>query len=132
MDSMQAVCLNHIFYCRFPEGIHSIHEFVDFLNRNYHSFIKLEVFLQEGCIAPYFTGDKTEIQYWNPSFIHCLTESEIHLCTEAEYEERLRKVIQEKCVHCIYHSEDVCKQDFESYREHLSLDGECCTFERKH
>ena len=48
-----------------------------------------------------------------------------------EYEEKLKKVIAEKCVHCVNYSEDACEQDFKSHIEHIDLNGECYGYEKK-
>lgn len=131
MRSVKAACFNNINYCKFPEDINNIKEFVDFLNQNYNSFVELEMFIEEDCVAPYFLDDKTEVQYWNPALMRCIKEMEINICTKDEYDEKLREVIANKCIHCVNYSEDVCEQDFESHREHISLNGECYGFEKK-
>ena len=63
--------------------------------------------------------------------MRCVDEAEIYMLSKDEYDERLLKVISEKCVHCIHYSEDVCEQDYESHIEHISLNGECYGFEKQ-
>lgn len=131
MRSVKAVCFNGVNYYKFPEGISDIKEFMAYLNRNYNSFVELEILLEEGCVAPYFIEDKTEIQYWNPSLIRVIKESECYICTEDEYDEKLKEVIAQKCVYCVNYSDDGCEQDLASHREHISLNGECYGFAKK-
>lgn len=131
MKSIKVACFNNINYCKFPEGIDNIKDFVGFLNQRYNSFVELEMLVENSCVAPHFIEGKTEKQYWNPLLIRCIKESEVYLYTQDEYDEKLKEVIACKCVHCVNYSEDVCEQDFESHREHISLDGECYGFEKK-
>lgn len=133
MKKLIVALINNVHYCKFPEGINDIKEFIVFLNKNYNSFIELEVLIEEGCVAPFFIEEdlKTETQYWNPSNIRLIKESQISILRRWEYEEKLKKVIQEKCVHCINYSEDTCEQDLKSHIEHIDLNGECYGYEKK-
>ncbi len=120
-------------YCKFPEGIDNIKDFVAFINNNYNSFVELELFVEQGCVAPFFIEEdlKTEIQYWNTSRMGLIKEDEIFILPRTEYEEELKKVIEEKCINCVHYSEDYCKQDFKPYIEHIALNGECYDYENK-
>ncbi len=133
MKNIKVALINNVHYCIFPNGIASIKEFIDYLNQNYNSFVELEFYIEEGCVAPFFIeeGLKTEKQYFNPSSIRLIKECEIFILREWEYDERLKKVISEKCVHCVNYSEDTCEQDFKSHIEHIDLNGECYGFEMK-
>ena len=131
MWSIKAACFNNVNYCKFPDSIDNVKDFICFLNKHYNSFVELEVFSEEGCVTPFFLEGKTDIQYWNPSLMRCVRESEIYIYTKAEYDQKLKEVIADKCINCVYYSEDVCEQDFESHREHISLSGECYGFEKK-
>lgn len=124
-------CLNNIYYCKLPQGINTIPEFIMYLNTHYHSFFELEFYIQQNCVAPYFISDATETQYINTDHIRLVKEEEIFILSQKEYEEKLKEVISEKCIHCVHYSEDVCKQDFTAHNEHISLDGECYSFEKK-
>ena len=131
MRSIKAACFNAVNYCKFPEGIDNIKDFAAFLNRNYHSLVELEMLSEKGCVAPYFIDGKTETEYWNTSLMRCVKESECFICTESEYNEKLKEVVANKCVHCVNYSEKECKEDYQSFREHINLDGECFGFEKK-
>lgn len=132
MKKLNVALINNIQYCKFPDGINNISEFIKFVNENYHSLIELEMLLEEGCVAPFFIEDlKTEKQYWNPSTFRFVKEAEISILKRSEYEEKLKKVIAEKCVHCVNYSEDTCEEDFKSHIEHIDLNGECWSFGKK-
>ncbi len=133
MRKLKVALINNVHYCKFPEKINSITEFVELLNDNYHSFVELETFSDEGCIPPFFVEEelKTEKKYWNPSHIRLVSEDEVMILPRCEYEEKLKKVVQEKCIHCMYYSEDLCEEDYKPYIEHIDLNGECYAFEKK-
>lgn len=130
METIKAVCFNAINYCRFPNGITNIRDFIDYINRNYNSFIKLEIFVAKDCVAPYFTLESTETQYWNPAHMRVIQESEVHILTENEYLDKLYTVVSQKCEHCVHYSKDACEMDYTSFRGHINLDGECYGFEK--
>lgn len=132
MKKLNVALINNMQYCKFPDGINNISEFIKFVNENYHSLIELEMLLEEGCVAPFFIEDlKTEKQYWNPSTFRFVKEAEVSILKRSEYEEKLKKVIAEKCVHCVNYSEDTCEEDFKSHIEHIDLNSECWSFEKK-
>lgn len=133
MKKLNAAMVNQSWYCKFPDGINCIEQFIQFLNKNYHSLVELELFIDDGCVAPFFIEEdlKTEKQYWNPSNLRVVKAGEVFLLSRHEYEEKLEKVISEKCVHCVNYSEDECKEDFKSHIEHIDLNGECFGFEKK-
>lgn len=133
MKKAKVALIDNVNYCKFPEGIHDIKELITLINKNYHSFIELEAFVEDGCVAPFFIEEelKTEIQYRNPPNIRLIKESEVFILKREEYEERLTKVVQEKCVHCVHYSEDGCTENLQSFIEHIDLNGECYAFEKK-
>ena len=133
MKKLKVALINNVQYCKFPDGISNMKAFANFLNENYHSFVELEFLMEEGCVAPFYIEEdlQTEIQYWNPSSIRLVKEAEVSILPRLEYEERLKKVISEKCIHCANYSEDTCEQDFRSHIEHIDLNGECYGYEKK-
>ncbi len=133
MRKLNVALINNFQYCLFPEGINTIEEFVAFLNQNYQSFVELEMLVEEGCVAPFFIEEqlKTEKQYWNTSIMRQVKEIEISILNRLEYEEKLRKVIAEKCVHCVHYSENKCEEGDISHIEHIDLNGECYGYEKK-
>lgn len=133
MKKLNVALINNVHYCKFPKGISNIKEFIKYINEKYHSFVELESLIEEGCVAPFYIEEdlKTEKQYWNPSNIRNIKESEVSILRRWEYEEKLKKVIAEKCVHCVNYSEDACEQDLKSHIEHIDLNGECYGYEKK-
>ena len=133
MRKTKVALINNCEYCIFPEGVGDIKEFIEFINRRYDSFIELEVYSEEGCIAPFFIEEnlKTETEYFNTSYIRNIRECEISILKREEYKERLRAVIQDKCIHCVHYSEDVCGEDSGPFIEHISLNGKCYEYEKK-
>ena len=113
--------------------INNITEFIEFLNENYHSFIELEFLIEEGCVAPFYIEEdlKIEKQYWNPSNIRLVKEAEASILLRWEYEEKLKKVVSEKCVDCVHYQEDAEGDNLKGHREKISLDGECWGYEKK-
>ena len=133
MKKINVALIDNVQYCKFPKGINNITEFIEFLNENYHSFIELEFLIEEGCVAPFYIEEdlKIEKQYWNPSNIRLVKEAEASILRRWEYEEKLKKVVSEKCVDCVHYQEDAEGDNLKGHREKISLDGECWGFEKK-
>jgi hypothetical protein len=127
MIEINVALINNIRYCKFPEGITCITDFIKFLNENYHSFVELECLIEEGCVAPFFIEEDLKIEklYWNPSHIRLVKAGVAYILPRDEYEAQLKKVIQEKCVHCINFGAVLCEQDHKPHIEHIDLNGEC-------
>ncbi len=133
MKKINVALIDNVQYCKFPKGINNITEFIEFLNENYHSFIELEFLIEEGCVAPFYIEEdlKIEKQYWNPSYIRLVKEAEASILRRWEYEEKLKKVVSEKCVDCVHYQEDAKGDNLKGHREKISLDGECWGYEKK-
>lgn len=133
MKKLKVALINNINYCKFPDGINNIEEFIAFVNKNFNSFFEVEILVEKGCVAPFFIEEEleTEKQYWNPANIRLIKGAEVSILQRFEYEEKLKKVIAEKCVHCVNYSEDTCEQDLKSHIEHIDLNGECYGYEKK-
>jgi hypothetical protein len=133
VKKINVALIDNVQYCKFPKGINNITEFIEFLNENYHSFIELEFLIEEGCVAPFYIEEdlKIEKQYWNPSNIRLVKEAEASILRRWEYEEKLKKVVSEKCVDCVHYQEDAEGDNLKGHREKISLDGECWGYEKK-
>ena len=133
MKKINVALIDNVQYCEFPKGINNITEFIEFLNENYHSFVELEFLIEEGCVAPFYIEEdlKIEKQYWNPSNIRLVKEAEASILRRWEYEEKLKKVVSEKCVDCVHYQEDAEGDNLKGHREKISLDGECWGYEKK-
>ena len=62
MRKLKVAFVNNVQYCKFPEGISNIEEFIKCLNGNYHSFVELEMLVEEGCVAPFFIEEDLKIE----------------------------------------------------------------------
>ena len=96
MKKLNVALINNVQYCKFPNGINNIKDFIEFLNGNYHSFVELEFLIEEGCVAPFYIEEdlKTEKQYWNPSNVRLVKEAEVSILRRWEYEEKLKKSLR--------------------------------------
>ena len=133
MKKINVALINNVQYCKFPKGINNITELIEFLNENYHFFVELEFLIEEGCVAPFYIEEdlKIEKQYWNPSNMRLVKEAEASILLRWEYEEKLKKVVSEKCVDCVHYQEDAEGDNLKGHREKISLDGECWGYEKK-
>ncbi len=116
---------------KYPQGITTLEEFVQFLNTTTDTFVKLEVYNEDDCVDPFFIEGKTKTIYFNLHSVRHITEETIHILSKEEYDARLKEVIAQKCIHCAHYSPDVCEEDFNSHRNHINLNGECYSFEKK-
>lgn len=110
MHTLQAACLNRSDYCKFPEGIGSIGEFVAFLNEHYHSFVALEVFTAEG---------GTQLQYWNPARIQSVTEANVPFGGGAA-----------RCEACAHYYAGVCEENLGAAWQEIDPGKGCSRFEK--
>lgn len=131
MKNVNTICINNYNYCKYPEGINGIEEFIKYLNKSSDKFIKLEVYDEKDCVEPFFIDGETKVDFFNIALIREIREAEIYVLNKEEYDERLKEVIAEKCIHCVNYSENVCEEDFESHRSHIDLNGKCYGFEKK-
>lgn len=133
MKKIKLARIDRMSYCKYPDEISDIKEFVEHLNQNYNSFVELEFLKEEGCVAPYFIDEdlKTEIKYINTANIRVVCECEVTLLNRSEYIERLHEVIQQKCIHCVNYEEHSGDENLKGHWENISLDGECYGFELK-
>lgn len=129
---MKALFIDHNYY-KFPEGIESVEQFAKHLNKNFNSFIKLTEYRDENCREPYFITEETEEKFMNVSTINFFCERDITILTKAEYDEKLKKLIDQKCIHCVNYEDDKEDDEYklENFRNHLDLNGYCWRFEKK-
>ena len=50
MKCEKVLLINNLSYCRFPEGINNIEDFVNFLNNNPHHFFEIESYVEKGAL----------------------------------------------------------------------------------
>lgn len=111
----------------YPSDYHSTESFSAYLNHHFNQFIQLVHLKEDNCVEPYFIEDDTEIIYLNISDIHQFQEAEIMVLPKAEYNRRLKEVVQRKCTNCAHCGDD---DDLQSCARNISLDGECFLFKK--
>ena len=125
---MKALKIEYDFYY-YPPGCNSIDEFINYLNQNYNSFIPMTHLIEEKCREPYFIQEDVETTYLNIAQIKEVNEVEIAVLSRKEYLERLKAVVNSKCVHCKSFIDDG-GEDVQSHSGNINLDGECIFFEK--
>lgn len=125
---MKALKIGIQFYY-YPPECNNIDEFINYLNHNYNSFIPLTQLLEENCVEPYFIKEDVLTTYLNVAQINMINEVEITVLSRKEYFERLKDVVNSKCVHCKNFIDDG-GYDIESHSDSMSLDGKCIFFEK--
>ena len=118
-------------YYYYPQGIGSINAFVELVNKNYNSFIKLIRFETENCAFPYFIKEETKEVYVNVATIEKFSEEEVTVLCRHDYNVRLEQIVKKKCIDCAYYEEDLEGDNLKGHRGKITLDGECYGYEKK-
>lgn len=118
-------------YYYYPQGVSSIDDFIEYVNINYNSFIKLIRFETENCTFPYFIKEETKEVYVNVATMEKISEEEVTVLCRLDYDIRLEQVVKKKCVDCVHYEEDAEGDNLKGHREKISLDGECWGYEKK-
>lgn len=116
-------------YYEFPENINSIEEFVEVVNKSDNMFIKMVMYLEDNCVAPYFILEDKKSIYINFNKVTYIEEIDVEILPRAEYELRLRKKVLEKCCYCARFKGDY--DNLTGHYDRLRLDGYCWGFEEK-
>lgn len=117
-------------YYYYPQDISCIDDFITYANENYNSFIKLTRLETENCTFPFLISEETKQVFINVATIQRITESEATVLCRLDYDIRLEQVVKSKCVNCIHYEEDSEGDNLKGHREKISLDGECCLYEK--
>lgn len=117
-------------YYEYPHGISTLDDFVLMAQKNYNSFVEMMQYSDDKCVAPYFVKEDKKRVFLNISTVLSIEEEDINLLSREEYDERLRKIVNEKCVKCIHYEEHNSGDNLEGHRENISLDGECWGYEK--
>ena len=75
-------------YFRFPEGIKTVEEFVEFVNNSSQKFIKMTMLSEKHSVAPYFIVEDQMIVYVNPLQVTIIEEINGKVMLRIEYERR--------------------------------------------
>ena len=116
-------------YFRFPEGIKTVEEFVEFVNNSSQKFIKMTMLSEEHSVAPYFIEEDQKTVYVNPLQVTIIEEINGNVMLRIEYERRLRQVVREKCLDCVNFRGN--PDDLDGHYERLCLDGRCWGYEKR-
>ena len=116
-------------YFRFPDGIKTVEEFVEFVNNSSQKFIKMTMLCEEHSVAPYFIEEDQKIVYVNPLQVAIIEEINGKVMLRIEYERRLREVVREKCLDCVHFKGD--PDNLDGHYERLRLDGHCWGYEKR-
>lgn len=126
---MKALCIDDFTYCMLPEGVHDVDSLLEYFNKNYNSFVKLNVWDDSKTVAPYFIEDSLKEEIRNVSSINNANIVDIHTHSEKEYLERLLEAMKKKCIDCEHFEGEMIIDD--GTRKKLSLDGECFLYTKK-
>ena len=125
---MQILDIDYDYYL-LPNGIDSVTEFADFVNRPDRSqFIPFTRFETENCCPPFFIEEDVKEVYLNVDRIERFNAVEATILPRREYELRLAEVVKNKCVHCEHYEEDHTGDNLAGHREMISLDGKCSEY----
>lgn len=116
--------------CLYPDDIDSVEEFVDYVNENFSSFIPMTELVTDECVPPYFVQEDTRVRYINMSLINSISEAEGVLLPRYDYDERLKELQQQICIHCKNYSKnpDPDADNLDGHRDEMRLDGFCSGF----
>ena len=116
-------------YYKFPDGIETLEEFVDFVNNSEKRFVRLTEYLEDNCRAPYFIEEDKLTVYINIFSVSAISEvSDARILSREEYKECLREVVRNKCIDCVNFNGDL--DSIDTHFERLSLDGNCWSYEK--
>ena len=89
-------------YYRFPEGVKTADEFAELANNSSQKFVKLTMYSEEHCMEPYFIEEDKKTVWVNLSQITYIEEIDGEVMPRIDYECRLRQVVREKCLDCVF------------------------------
>lgn len=118
-------------YYQFPQGITTVKDFVEYITDKYHSFIPMVQYQTENCVFPYLIEEEVREVYLNVAKIDNICEAEATVLCRMDYDSKLYRVVQKKCIDCVHYEEDFEDDNLEGHRGKLSLDGECWGYEKK-
>ncbi|MCH5190978.1 MAG: hypothetical protein J1F23_02305 [Oscillospiraceae bacterium] len=119
-------------YYKFPQTISTVEAFISYVNEHYHTFIPLIQYQTVNCAFPYLIEEESKTVYVNVAGMEQIyTEEATVIPTRKEYDDRLKRIIQEKCKSCKHYEEDADGDDLSGHRDKLTLDGECWMYEKE-
>ena len=116
-------------YYRFQEGIKNAEEFAEFANNCGQKFVKMTMYSEEHCMEPYFIEEDKKTVWVNLSQITFIEEINGKVMLRVEYERKLREVVRQRCLDCVYFKGD--PDNLDGHYDRLRLDGHCWGYEKK-
>lgn len=115
----------------YPPGVESLEEFIDFINNDLDRFIKMTKYDEENCSFPYMVKEDIITTYINFSNVDEIFEEDIKVLPRTEYDERLAKVVEQKCMNCENYEDDILNDNLRGHRGKINLDGVCHFYSKK-
>ena len=116
-------------YYAFPKEMKNIESFIDFINNTKQKFLKLTMYDEQHCVAPYFIEEEKKEVYVNISMMNIIEAVEGEVMPRIDYECRLHHVVREKCYDCVHFMGD--SDNLDGHYERLCLNGHCWAYEKK-
>jgi len=115
---------------KYPHDIKNLEDFILLINSKAQIFIQMQEFDEENCVFPFLVEEDRKTVYVNCMNVSEIFEEEITLLSRSEYEYKLEKCIQDKCLDCAFYTED-SEDNMRGHRNMLCLDGTCDCFTKK-
>ena len=125
---MKLLQINNNYYA-FPKEMKNIEEFIDFINNTKRKFLKLTMYDEQHCVAPYFIEEEKKELYVNISMMNIIEAVEAEVMPRIDYECRLHRLVREKCYDCVNFMGN--PDNLDGHYERLCLDGYCWGYEKK-
>ena len=114
--------------CYYPENISSLKQFAEYITER--KYISLVYFDDNKSVYPYYSERQVKEVYLKTDDIGMFEEIEANVISESEYVNRLRKIVETKCIYCENYIDDDEELDLDSHRETMNLDGKCYRYRK--
>ena len=124
---MRLLLIDHLYY-KYPDGIDSLEEFINYINTSKTKFVKMTELPEDHCVAPYFICEDAKTVYLNFAGVSRIEEISGKIMLRIEYERKLKEVVRTKCHDCVHFGGDF--DDLDGHCDTLSLAGDCCLYRK--
>ncbi len=115
-------------YYYFPEGIGDLDSMLDYLNKNYNSFIKLTRLDSDRTVPPFFIDEFKSQVILNIAACSSVEEATVTVMSRDDYSTSLKNAIDEVCMACDSFNPEKRTCDCGEIQENMCLNGKCDTF----
>lgn len=131
MKGLRLIFYEYYTYYALPDGFDSLAQLIDYANEHFYSYLLLTEYREQDCRFPYFIEEYTEKKYVKISSVQNWKEVEFEVLSKKEYDERLTKLVETKCVTCQNYEQetDPNGDNLKGHRTNITLDGECYGYE---